>query len=87
MVNFALESEQLAGMVQNKVSRGLSIRDRGVDQAGFYVLYGASMPAILVEMAFISTRSEEKKLRNKKFRQQLAEYICNAVLNFSKQNG
>ncbi|NQU06717.1 MAG: N-acetylmuramoyl-L-alanine amidase, partial [Calditrichaeota bacterium] len=85
--NFARESEHLAGMVQNKVSRGLSLPDRGVDQAGFYVLYGASMPAILVEMAFISTRSEEKKLRDKKFRQRLADYICKAVLNFSKQNG
>ena len=84
--NFGRESERLAAMVQKEASIGLSLNDRGVDQAGFYVLIGASMPAILVEMAFISTKSEEKKLRKKKFRQQLADEICDAVLLFFKQS-
>ncbi|MCF7809511.1 N-acetylmuramoyl-L-alanine amidase [bacterium] len=84
--NFVRESEYLASIVQEKVSRGVSLPDRGVDQAGFYVLYGASMPAILVEMAFISTRTEENKLRDKKFRQAIADYLCKAILNFSAQS-
>ena len=83
--SFARESEQLAGMVVEDISAGLSLKDRGVDQAGFYVLIGASMPSVLVEMAFISTKSEEKKLRSKEFRQQLADQICAAVLKFLQQ--
>jgi len=85
--NFARESEQLAALVQDDISGGLAIKNRGVDQAGFYVLIGASMPSILVEMAFISSRSEEKKLRSGDFRQRLAEQICAAVLQFLEQTG
>lgn len=79
---FTLESELLAGLVQETVTKKVGIRDRGVDQAGFYVLIGASMPAILFEMAFISNKEEEKKLKDKKFRQKLAEEIGGAILKF-----
>ncbi|MFH1861277.1 MAG: N-acetylmuramoyl-L-alanine amidase, partial [bacterium] len=58
----------------------------GVDQAGFYVLVGASMPAILVETAFISNKAEEKLLRTKKFRQQLAQAIYEGIVEFVQLN-
>ncbi len=79
---FTQESELLAGMVQETVSKKAGSKDRGVDQAGFYVLIGASMPAILFEIAFISNREEEKKLKDKKFRQKIAEEIGGAILKF-----
>lgn len=79
---FTKESQDLAGSVQAKVSRGAGLKDRGVDQAGFYVLIGASMPAILFEMGFLSNKQEEKKLQDKAFRQQLAEQIGEAVIAF-----
>lgn len=79
---FTRESQTLAGLVQELVAGRVGLQDRGVDQAGFYVLIGASMPAILFEMAFISNRDEEKKLKDKKFRQKLADEMGSAVLKF-----
>jgi len=80
--NFSRESEQLAALVVDDVSAALELQNRGVDQAGFYVLIGASMPAVLVEIAFISTKSEEKKLRSEKFRQQVADRLCQSIIDF-----
>jgi len=82
--NFVKESERLAAIVQDRVCQGLSLRDRGVDQAGFYVLIGASMPSILFEMGFLSNREEEKRMRSKDFRQKMADRLCVAVLDFLK---
>lgn len=79
---FTQESQSLAGLVQEAVSRKAGLRNRGVDQAGFYVLIGASMPAILFEIAFISNKEEEKKLKDKKFRQKIADEMCAAIVQF-----
>ena len=59
-------------------------RDRGVDQAGFYVLVGASMPAILFESAFISNKREEKLLKQKNFRQKIAQALYDSIMEFKK---
>jgi N-acetylmuramoyl-L-alanine amidase len=82
---FARESESLAGIVQNQMRMNTGLKDRGVDQAGFYVLVNASMPAILVETAFLSTKREEKLLRTKKFRQQVAEALYDSIVEFQRQ--
>lgn len=78
-------SESLCALTQDKLSEKTSLKNRGVDQAGFYVLYGANMPAILVEVAFISNRAEEKLLKTKKFRSSLAEAISESVVKFCKE--
>ena len=82
---FVRESEGLAAIVQKQLLLNTGLKDRGVDQAGFYVLVGASMPAILVETAFLSSRHEEKLLKTKKFRQQVAQALYDSVLDFMKQ--
>ena len=82
---FVRESEGLAAIVQKKMRVNTGLKDRGVDQAGFYVLVGASMPAILVETAFLSSKHEEKLLKTKKFRQQVAQALYESVLEFMKQ--
>jgi len=84
---FVKESEQLAALVQKEVHKRTRLIDRGVDQAGFYVLIGASMPAILIETAFISNPNEEGQLRSKAFRQKLADGICDAILEFIDRSG
>jgi len=83
---FVRESEGLAAIVQKKMLLNTGLKDRGVDQAGFYVLVGASMPAILVETAFLSSKHEEKLLKTKKFRQQVAQALYESVLDFMKQS-
>jgi len=58
---------------------------RGVKQAGFYVLRGALMPSVLVELAFISNPFEERLLRSLDFRLAAAEAIVDAILAYTEQ--
>lgn len=53
--------------------------DGGVHGAGFYVLAGARMPAVLFETSFISNALEERRLGSERYRQKLADAIVNAV--------
>jgi N-acetylmuramoyl-L-alanine amidase len=53
--------------------------DGGVHGAGFYVLVGARMPAVLFETAFISNALDERRLDTDRYRQKLADAIVNAV--------
>ena len=80
-------SSQLAGTIQNRL-RGINIGqpDRGVKQAGFYVLRGAFMPAVLVELAFISNSSEERLLETLDYRYQAAEAIVAAIMEFASSD-
>jgi N-acetylmuramoyl-L-alanine amidase len=50
-----------------------------VRTAGFYVLAGADMPAVLFETSFISNSEEEQRLSKADYRQKLADAIANAV--------
>jgi len=81
---FASKSEQFASMVQKEIKKRVQSPDRGVKQAGFYVLMGASMPNVLVELGFISNPSEEKKLRSPQYPDQLATAIYRAVEQYQK---
>lgn len=53
--------------------------DGGVHGAGFYVLAGARMPAVLFETSFVSNALEEQHLATVRYRQKLADAIVNAV--------
>jgi N-acetylmuramoyl-L-alanine amidase len=78
------QSSSLAATVQKSIELARpGASDRGVKQAGFYVLRGAFMPAILVEVAFISNHDEERMLQTLDFRYRLAEAIVSAVLEYS----
>nr|MCS5645219.1 N-acetylmuramoyl-L-alanine amidase [Candidatus Neomarinimicrobiota bacterium] len=60
---FMKESEDLAAIIQMELDKRLNTPNRGVKQAGFYVLIGASMPNVLVEVGYLSNPAEEKKLK------------------------
>jgi N-acetylmuramoyl-L-alanine amidase len=55
------------------------VSDGGVRRAGFFVLAGAEMPAVLYEASFISNGVEEQRLDTASYRQKLADAIVNAV--------
>ncbi len=76
------ESSDLADLVQRGLDDELDLRDRGVKQAGFWVLNGAFMPAILIETAFISNPSEERLLASRKFRSRLVDGIADSLLEY-----
>ncbi len=79
---FISGSSDLAEVIQHTASSKLGITNRGVRQAGFRVLVGAYMPAVLVEMGFLSNPAEERKLRRGSYQQQLAEALGEAVVEF-----
>lgn len=83
--NFAKESELWASRIQNQIAQFSEYADRNVDQAGFYVLVGASMPAVLVETGFISNPAEEKSLKSAKYQKQLAKAIYNSILELKEK--
>jgi N-acetylmuramoyl-L-alanine amidase len=79
------ESQDLAAMIQDEISDRCVLTDRGVKQAGFLVLWGASMPNVLVETAFISNAEEERKLKTRAFQKKMAESIFEGIMKFKKK--
>ena len=80
------ESSSLGERVQKELNRLTGVRNRGVRQAPFRVLMGATMPAILVECGFISNPNEEQKFRDDAYRDRVARAIGNAVVDFLDAN-
>src|SRR5262249_25856739 len=72
---FQVESSRLAEVVHDSMTQTLRISNRGVKQAGFYVLGGAAMPAVLLEIGFVTNPKEEKKLKDTKYRDEIARAI------------
>ena len=83
--SYQQESQELAAIIQSEVSQKTKLRNRGIRQAGYYVLIGASMPNILIETAFISNGREERLLKSSKFQQQAAEGIYNSIIKFKEK--
>jgi len=75
-------SEHLAGLVQQQFTQRVGRVDRGVKQAGFYVLWGASMPAILIELGFVTNSQEAAFLNSENGQIYLASAIFRAVREF-----
>ena len=75
-------SQQLAKNIQSAVIDALKTNNRGLKEAGFYVLRKATMPAILLETAFISNPYEEARLQNPTFRKNVAAAIFRGIYNY-----
>lgn len=73
------ESSRLAQAVQEEMNRITGIQSRGVKQAPFKVLIGATMPAALVEVAFITNPEEESKIKSDAFQKSVVDAITTAV--------
>lgn len=79
---FIASSSRLAEIVQSEVAADLSVPDRGVRQAGFRVLVGAYMPAVLIELGFLSHPQEERRLGENDYQRRLAAALGRAVLSY-----
>lgn len=73
------ESSRLAELIQTEMNVLAGIQSRGVKQAPFKVLVGATMPAALVEVGFVSNPEEEAKLGSEEFQGRLAETMATAI--------
>jgi len=76
------KSKTLAQFIQTELVKQIGLRDRGVKQGNYYVTRYTKMPAVLVELAFISNPEEEVLLRNKAFQRKCAVGIANGILLF-----
>ena len=78
-------SSRLAEIIQNEMNALSGVLDRGVKQAPFRVLVGATMPAVLVEVGFLSNPSEERLLADDPYRDRIAEVLARAVDRFGAE--
>jgi len=58
------------------------LRNRGVKQAPFRVLMGAAMPAVLVELGFLTDRDEEQRLNDPEYRGELTDTLVRAIVRY-----
>lgn len=79
------KSLQFASLVQTEFSETLQRADRGVRQAGFWVLHKSACPSVLVEMGFISNKEEEKYLASEKGKTEIAKAIYDAFVNYRQR--
>jgi len=82
---FIKHSQYLATVVQKSMTSrlgSLEMKSRGVNQGAFWVMVGATMPNILVEMGFISNKHEAKLLKRNATQTRLASSICDGVIKY-----
>ena len=82
---YLAESSLLAERVQHNLNALTGTRNRGVRQAPFRVLMGATMPAVLVEAGFLSNVEEEERFRSLEYRSRVAQAIEAAVREFLRE--
>jgi N-acetylmuramoyl-L-alanine amidase len=75
-------SNDFAEVIQRELGSFHPSRSRGVKQAGFRVLVGALMPAVLAEIAFISNPSEAKLLGTAAFQDKIAYGLASSIVTF-----
>lgn len=80
-------SKDLAQSVQSTIVSYVKVRDRGIVENNFEVLRESKMPAILVECGFLTTPSEEQKIINAKYQDQLTEGIVQGILSYLDSKG
>lgn len=82
--SFVRFSEELALLIQKCMALRTQLKSRGVNQAGFYVLVGASMPNVLFETAFISNPDDAAYISSPKGQQQTAEAMLEAISGYAR---
>lgn len=78
------ESRRVARMMTSEMEETLPAKNRGMNQAPFWVLKDARMPAILVETGFLSNPEGERRLRTRSYQRKVARSIAEAVSRYRK---
>ena len=81
---FAIDVQ--AGLLQSARTKYKDVKDSGVREGPFWVLVGAQMPSILIELGYISHPTESKRLYDKDYQQLLANGIANGVDSYFSKN-
>jgi N-acetylmuramoyl-L-alanine amidase len=78
-------SIELAGFICQEVSKTLGMNECSIKSARFYVLKGAEMPSVLVELSYLSNRYDERHLKDDNYRQKLAEGIAAGIIGYKDE--
>ena len=78
-------SIKAASVLLSKIGKVSKLHLKNIEQAGFVVLKSPDIPSILVETAFLSNSKEEKKLRTKKFQNNIAKALRDGIIEIIKR--
>ena len=81
-VRYIDRSARLAGIVHSELNRRIPMSTRDVQKAPFRVLVGANMPAVLIEMGFISNPDDERRLASARFQNAVVDALVASILRF-----
>ena len=81
------ESATFARLVEASLRERVPMSPRAIQQAPFRVLVGANMPAVLVEMGFISNPEQEKQLASESFQSSVVQALVESLLRFRNTYG
>jgi len=81
---FQVQSSRVAEILLASMTRALRVPNRGVKQAGFYVLGGAAMPAVLIEIGFVTNPKEERRLKESGYRDEIARAIFFGLAEYKR---
>ncbi|MFS0783068.1 N-acetylmuramoyl-L-alanine amidase [Bacillus sp. 1P06AnD] len=81
------DSKKLADCIQARLTAALGTKDRGEKHGDLHVLRENSMPAVLVELAFIDTKADNALLGSPTYRQKAAQGIYYGILDYYKSKG
>jgi len=78
------DAQRLAALIQARLTPRSPFKNRGVKQAPFFVLMGASMPAVVTEIGFINHRAEGRYITSDAGMTALAEGIAAGILDYGR---
>ncbi|GAB1430333.1 hypothetical protein MASR2M18_11660 [Ignavibacteria bacterium] len=81
---FVKFSELFATILQQEMKKRTTLTARGISQAGFLVLVGASMPNMLFETAFLSNESDEKFISSAAGQSKTAKALADAIARYAR---
>lgn len=78
----ASQSKTLAASIQSELVKAIGLNNRGVKDSPFYVVKNTKMPAVLVELGFLSNPTEENLLGSSEFQKKAAQGVYRGILEF-----
>jgi len=69
----------------SRVRRKWQLKSKGTREAPFYVLMGAKMPSVLVELGYITNKTEAKRLKTNAYLEYLARGVVDGVMAYKSK--
>jgi N-acetylmuramoyl-L-alanine amidase len=79
------QSETLARIVEGALRSRITLTPRSLQQAPFRVLVGANMPAVLIEMGFMTNAEQERQLTSDTYQNEIVQALVESIVQFRGQ--